>query len=265
VSVRSLVSIFLTPPAINMLLIAAGLILIARSRRIGMLLCTTGLISMWLLSTPVVSSTLARLLEAYPALDINTLPTDATMAIVVAGASHYDQAAEYGVSTPNDDALIRLHYVANLHNRTGLPILTTGGPMNRAQDIHAEVLAESLLSQFGIATQWLEKKSSTTGQNAEFSAEILLPEGVDTILLVTQAYHMRRAVKLYQMAGFTVHAAPTQLSAAFPWQQWKYWLPKVSSLELSYLVSHETLGLLWNQLTSAVERAHNDQLQSEGH
>jgi len=69
---------------------------------------------------------------------------------------------------------VRLHYAANLHNKTGLRILLTGGPMNKAQDIHSEVLAESLSSQFGISSTWLEKRSATTWQNAAFSAEILM-------------------------------------------------------------------------------------------
>lgn len=124
--------------------------------------------------------------------------------------------------------------------------------MNKAQDIHSEVLAESLSSQFGISSTWLEKRSATTWQNAAFSAEILMAEGIDTIVLVTQAYHMRRAAMLFEMAGFTVIAAPTQLSPSFPWRDWRYWMPKSDALHLSYLVFHETLGLLWYQLVSPV-------------
>jgi len=244
-----------------MLIIAIGLALMYRWRRVGMLLCIVGLTSLWLLSTPVVSTTLARALEAYPALDQATLPNNTKLAIVVAGAGHYDNAAEYGVSTPTEDGFIRLHCAANLHNRTGLPVLLTGGPTNKAQEVHSEVLAESLSSQFGITARWLEKKSSTTWQNAAFSAEILNLEGIDNVVLVTQAYHMRRAVMLYQLAGFTVSPAPTQLSPAFPWQMWKYWLPSARALRRSNLVFHETLGLVWYQFISPVNSQYENQVQ----
>ena len=251
--VRSLISIFFTPPAINMLMIAAGLLLIYRMRRTGMLLCVAGLVSLWLLATPIVSTALGRVIEAYPALDISSLPDTSKLAMVVAGSSHFDFADEYGVATPIESGLVRLHYAANLHNRTGLRVLLTGGPTNKAQKIHAEVLAESLSSQFGIEAKWIEKKSATTWQNAAFSAEILQSEGIDTIVLVTQAYHMRRAAMLFELAGFTVIAAPTQLSPNFPWHDWKYWMPTPDALQLSTLVFHETLGLLWYLFVSPVE------------
>ena len=229
-----------------------------------MLLCVTGLVSLWLLATPMVSTTLARTLEAYPAFDLASLPTQSNVAMVVAGAGHFDHAAEYGVATPIDSGLVRLHYAASLHNRTGLPVLLTGGPMNKAQDIHSEVLAESLSSQFGIQASWLEKKSATTWQNAAFSAEILQPEGIYTIVLVTHAYHMRRAAMLFEQAGFEVLAAPTQLSPAFPWQEWKFWMPEPNALQLSSLVFHEALGLLWYQFVSPLNSNFENEVKLSG-
>lgn len=249
---RELISIFLVPPALNMLMVAVGLILIYQLRRIGLLLCVTGMISLWLFSTPLVSTKLARTLEVYPAIDLAGITDTNNIAMVVAGASHIDEADEFGVATPTESGLVRLHYAANLHHRTGLRILLTGGPMNKARYIHAEVLAESLSSQFGIKPTWLEKKSATTWQNAAFSAEILNAEGIDTIVLVTQAYHMRRAAMLFETAGFSVIPAPTQLSPSLPWQNSRYWMPKASALHLSSLVFHETLGLMWYQLVSPV-------------
>ena len=72
---------------------------------------------------------------------------------------------------------------------------------------------------------------------------------------------MRRAVSLYERAGFTVLAAPTQLSPAFPWQLWKYWLPQTSALSRTNLVVHETLGLLWYELVSPQHSQYENQLQ----
>jgi uncharacterized SAM-binding protein YcdF (DUF218 family) len=257
---RTLISIFATPPALNLLLMMFGLLLLLRWRRTGVLVCLLSVISLWLLSTPQVSTTLARTIEAYPALPAETVAGADGLVIVVAGASHYDTAAEYGVATPVESGLVRLHYTANLHKRTGLPILLTGGPMNRAQEVHSEVLAESLSSQFGVRTTWLEKESATTWQNAANSADILLPQGYNTIVLVTQAYHMRRAAMLFETAGFTVIPAPTQLSPTFPLSDWRFWMPKADALELSSLVFHEALGLLWYRFVSPVNNRFENEI-----
>ena len=104
--VRSLISIFFTPPAINMLMIAAGLLLIYRMRRTGMLLCVAGLVSLWLLATPIVSTALGRVIEAYPALDISSLPDTSKLAMVVAGSSHF--CLLYTSPSPRDATLSRM-------------------------------------------------------------------------------------------------------------------------------------------------------------
>ncbi len=250
--IRVLVTIWLVPPALNMLVIASGLLLSRWYPRIGIFTCLAGLVSLWAFSTPYISSLLHASIERHAALEIESLNKTGADAIIVLGASHFDMAKEYGVSAPTADGLVRLHYAASLHHQTGLPILLTGGPMNKRQEIHSEVLGKSLSSQFGIDAKWLERKSSTTWQNAIFSAEILHSVGITDVLLVTHSYHMRRAAELYKLAGFNVIAAPTQLSDHYPWDDWRFWMPTIDALDLSNKVLHEYLGLAWYQLVSPI-------------
>ena len=72
-----------------------------------------------------------------------------------------------------------------------------------------------------------------------------------TVVLVTHAWHMPRAVLSFKRAGFDVIPAPT----AFTWNQkhWgkpTYWIPRVRNLRVSELAIHEYLGLGWYWLTS---------------
>ncbi len=242
---RMLISIWLVPPALNILMIAGGYLISRWYFRIGAFISFCGLLSLWLLATPYFSNLLHKSIEQHAPLALQNRQPGNVKAIVVLGASHFDLAPEYGVSTPTPDALVRLHYAANLHNKTGLPIMLTGGPMNQRQENHSEVLSESLKSQFGINAKWLERKSSTTWQNAIFSAEILHPLGIKDVLLVTHSYHMQRAVNLFEMAGFNVTAAPTHFSTHFDIRDWRYLMPDTSALKVSSSVFHEYLGLAW--------------------
>jgi len=242
----------LLPPGINIVLIVVGLLVVKLVRRSGLILISTGVISLLLLSTPVVSALLLLSIEDHRAVVPETIPKDRPMAIVVLGAGHSDVASEYGVSTPTDGGIVRLHYATSLHRRTELPILLTGGPLNARRNIHSEVLARTLKNEFKIEAKWLERKSATTWQNALYSAEILQGEGITDIVVVTHSYHMRRAVHLFQLAGFNVIAAPTQLGSPYNWRDWRYWLPNSGAMDLSSKVMHEYIGLLWYRLVSPV-------------
>ena len=54
-----------------------------------------------------------------------------------------------------------------------------------------------------------EDRSRDTHQNAVYSAVVLREQGAQKLLLVTSAFHMRRAVPLFEKQGFTVIPAAT--------------------------------------------------------
>ena len=249
---RSLVSALLMPPAINIIGVFVGLLLLRLVKRTALFVMLLSLLSLWLLATPLFSSMLHGSIEKYPAIDSFAIARHSPQAIVVLGAAHYDAAAEYqGQAVPTAYGLTRLHYAAYLQQQTGLPVMLTGGPMNRDQDVHAQVL-ERALAVYGVETRWREERSATTWQNALFSADILLPLGVQNVIVVTHSYHMLRAVQLFELAGFNVLPAPTELSTRFPWRRWAYWVPDTKSLALSHSVLHEYLGLVWYRWVSPV-------------
>ena len=258
---RLLLKTLLLPPAINLMVIAFALLLPKSLRQLARALIALSALSLWLLCTPVVSSMLAISIERYPAIDPQQAVQSGAKAIVVLGASHIDTAPEYGASSPNDDGLVRLHYAAHLHRRTELPLLLTGGPTNKLQRVHSRVLDRSLRQEYDISAAWIETKSATTWQNALYSAEILHPVGIRDIVLLSHAYHLPRAVKLFETAGFNVTAAPTRVNTQYPWNNWRFWLPSAVGLDLSAKVLHEYLGLLWYQFVSPVDNRIENELK----
>ncbi len=199
-------------------------------------------------SLPLVSGTLMASL-ARQAGPVPQSP-DGAQAIVILGSGLLRNAAEYGGDTANERTLIRSRYGAQLARRWHLPILVTGGRPTDATRSEAEVMAGVLRDEFGIAARWQESRAMDTADNARYSAEILRAAGVKRILLVTQAFHMPRAVRLFRAAGLEVVPAPTHFRA-LPDRSLEMFdlLPQASAMQQSYFALHEWLGITWAALS----------------
>ena len=110
--------------------------------------------------------------------------------------------------------------------------------------------ARALSQTTGVPVRWQEMQSLDTIQNAAMSAAILKEEGVRRIVLVTQAFHMPRAVRLFRAAGLEVIPAPTHFKAGglAPVTVTDF-LPRASALHNSFYAQHEWLGIAWLALT----------------
>ena len=69
-----------------------------------------------------------------------------------------------------------------------------------------------VLAEMGVAREqvWLESDSLNTWQNATQSAAVLRAHGIGRILLVTEAFHIRRSVWCFEKQGLQVIAAPCE-------------------------------------------------------
>ncbi len=240
---QEIIKAFLMPPALNGVLVVAGLLLFRWHKKAGGVLMLLSVVCLLLLSTDYVASVFERSNQKYGALNLEELPNNEPLTIVVAGASHNGRTDEYGYPTPTAVSLVRLHYASFLHRKTGYPVVLTGGEMNENQ-IHSEILAHSFQNEFKTEARWLEKKSRSTYENAKYTAEILFPLGRKTILLVTHSYHMNRAARSFQQVGFTVIPAPTIISRKVGMGNWRHWVPGASGLQRSANVIYEYFGLV---------------------
>lgn len=199
----------------------------------------------------ILSTGLGSMALVYPLEHLNRIApvsdTDTAEAIVVLAAGHYVPAPEYeNKSIPDYVALARLRYTSHLHRKTNLPILVSGGnsDVNGAYDAEAESMALALREDFSVPVKWTETKSSTTAENAKFSANILKKENISTILLVTDAMHMSRSILSFEAMGFKVIPAPTIFFSTRK-LEWNSLLPSAESLRRSYYATYEWLGIAW--------------------
>ena len=194
------------PPAAPMLLIATGLMLLTRARKLGLTLAWSGLGLYFVLSTPYTVGWLLRPLEDVPTVSAEAAST--AQAIVILGGGKRTIAPEYGGETINRLTLERVRYGARLARATDLPVLVSGG-LARDGLSEAELMRESLLTDFGVTATWVESASRDTRENARFSAERLREAGIGRILLVSHAVHIPRARAEFERHGIDVIPAPT--------------------------------------------------------
>ena len=191
---------------------------------------------MYLSSTPLVTEWLIwPLEETYPALNLSDLGANRVeQAIVVLSAGH-NYAPEYNGQTVSPDTLVRLRYAATLARHTHLPLLVSGD----------ERMQKVLEQEYLMPVRWNEQRSQDTWQNAQYSAEILQHHHIHSIFLVTNAWHMRRAVLAFERAGLKVTPAPTGY-VRFPASLYFYrLLPIQEALDLTQKALNEYFGYWW--------------------
>jgi uncharacterized SAM-binding protein YcdF (DUF218 family) len=233
------------PPTGLIVLIVIGLLLRNNWRRFGRRMVWVALIALILFGMPVVSGSMLLALET----GLPTVPQvdHPPQAIVVLGGevirAHQDRL---GIR-PGLLTLDRLRTAAALHRRTGLPILVTGGVTQPNTPGVGLVMAESLRDDFQIPPRWVESKSFDTWENARFSADILRPEGITSVYVVTHAWHMRRAILAFQGTGLTVTAAPTEPDEPLG-PNFLDFLPRAVGWQTAYFAIHEWIGYAWYKL-----------------
>jgi len=242
-----LLAALLLPPGNGLALL--GLAALYRRRRWAFGLALVGGLLLLLQSLPLVGSALMGTLE--DRAGAWQPDTAGAQAIVILGSGLIRPVAEFGGETATDRSLIRLRHGARLARETQLPVLISGGRPLRAENSEAAVMAGILKNEFGIAVRWREEQSQDTAGNAHYSAEVLRQAGITRVVLVTQAFHMPRAVSLFRAAGLEVIPAPTYFMGGDGGAPiWLDLLPRASALQRSYYALHEWLGLAWLHLAA---------------
>jgi uncharacterized SAM-binding protein YcdF (DUF218 family) len=246
--IRNAVAAALMPPGCLLLLSCCGLWLLRRRPRLGALLLGLSIVLLYALSTRFLADHLLQALET-PARD--PLAAGTGEAIVVLGAGTYQGAPEYGTDTVNAHGLVRLRYAARLHRASGKPMLVTGGSPEGASEAEAALMAATLKDDFGVAVKWTEDRSRTTLENARYSRALLSQAGINTVYVVTHAWHMPRAVLAFESSGFTVIPAATGYATRFRPTVLDF-VPDAHALADSSRWFHEIIGIAWYRIQFAL-------------
>lgn len=231
-----------------------GLALLRCKPAWGRRLIAVMLLSLTVLSMPVMPKRAMLWLESYAGspLALESLKPvdgqagrDAVMpqAIVILGAGAVI-APEYGTHTLGAVSLQRVRYGAWLARRTKLPVLVSGGNPDDTPQPEAWYMQQALTEELGQPARWVEDTSANTHENAINSAALLKAAGIRRIYLVTTASHMMRARRSFELAGLEVIPAPTVYSGRAFSLFWDDYVPNPASLSLWQELLHEVLGIV---------------------
>lgn len=232
------------PPGINFVLFITALVF-WKKRKLARNLIITSLILLYLSSITLVSDPFLRTIE-YPPLNPDTIASLNAKAIVVLGADRYSRAPEYQKDTVASQTLQRVRYAAWLAKKTGLPILVSGGSKIKGAQPEALLMQQVLETELGVKAPYLEVYSHNTYENAVCSKQILETINADKILLVTQAWHMPRAIRSFNDAGIQVIPASTGYTTSNKnGVSFGDLLPSARGLARTNIWLHELFGILW--------------------
>jgi uncharacterized SAM-binding protein YcdF (DUF218 family) len=172
------------------------------------------------------------------------LSGDYSLAIVLTGTT------DPGVRIPGQTQLTsgadRLTEALRLyHDKKIQKILITGGAASLSYPDHHEGReTKKLMQALGVDTDHLilEDKAKNTHENAKLSRERLSGQEED-ILLITSAYHMRRAWACFQKEGLEVTPYPVDYRYRAD-RGWRDWLPSVDALDQWETIIKEMVGLV---------------------
>jgi uncharacterized SAM-binding protein YcdF (DUF218 family) len=241
--------IFLLPVGVTLLLVLAGLLVRRRA------LIWTGIAVLWLSSTPVVSRLAVRATEGWAERGLAADASDAD-AIVVLSEGRVVAPGKAAVSEWNDAD--RFFGGLELFKAGKSPLLVfTGGaaPWEPNAALEGDILA-GYAKELGVPEGQIAKTPRVTNTAEEAVAVATLLRGrlsgptwrggPPRILLVTSAFHMPRARRLFERAGMSVIPFPVDFQVLLGGTvSVLAFLPTASALQQTEMAMREWYGRLF--------------------
>jgi len=216
-----------------------GALLTLRWPRIGLTLALVSSLSLFAAATPALSSYLMHRLET-------SLPTDTgfrdAQAIVVLGGNV--RSGDDEETIPDALGLLSMERVvmaASAYRQLHLPVAVSGGRLSGARSSEAALMKTMLERDFAIPVAWSEDASATTWEMAVYTARLLRPAGIKTVVLVSQAWHLPRAIWAFERAGLTALPWPAA-STVLRTGHVSDFLPSIDGLANTKDAVHEVIG-----------------------
>jgi len=236
-----LLSLLVYPLSLGLLLGLLGLALLGWRFWLGWSCVALALGGLYLSSTAPVADALMGLLEReYPPRAMSVI--ERAPAIVLLGGGTRGDTHMGTLADLNQHADRLVHAVA-LFRAGKAPLVLISGGAPRGGRPEAQQMRD-VLRVMGLpdAVMLLETESLTTDENALYTARLLAERDIRRVLLVTSAFHMRRAAAVFRARGVEVIPAPTDYQRLVAPGVLPRWLPSAGNLSRSTIALHELVG-----------------------
>ena len=245
---KKMIAALLMPLPIGILLMILALYFLYRDKRrraIGTLLAA--IVWLTLLSyAPVANALLHRLEFTYPPL--LKAPQNIEYIYVLGGGHNSDKTLPL-TSQLQDDAIIRLAEAIRLyHQLHEKPKIIVSGYSGYYSIVPHAQMQNRLAVALGIAPDKIITISEPVDTQEEAKAAKKLLQN-RPFILVTSAFHMRRAMQWFRLEGLNPVPAPTRHytnAEEVPY----YGIFSVHALKMSTIAIHESIGMVWQKIKS---------------
>ncbi len=229
---KKIISAMVMPLSIGLFLALIGLILLYINRvKSAKIFLTVSILWIALISYNPFSNSLLKPLEStYQKLQ--TIPPDVKYILLLGG-----------------DMENRAWEVLKLYHQIPKSKIITSG-YEGSLKIPEAIRTAEILSKIGIPIDdiIIHSKPKDTKEEAMKIKEIL---GEQPFILVTSAYHMPRAIALFQKEGLNPIAAPSDFKIQTKSKLLS--LPSGGNLQKTEIAWHEYLGILWGKLRGQID------------
>lgn len=172
-------------------------------------------------------------------------------AVVVLGGGVVKTPDGYQLSIYSTARLLKGLEIAKKKN---LPLIVTGGKLPGIDQLpEAEIMKQEAISLgFEKDRIFVEPLARTTKENAFYTSALLKQNGLEKIVLVTSAVHMKRAIYCFEKVGTSVIPCPTAFLYDHSKTEWVDLIPSRDALDANLAAIHECFGLMWYKITDLI-------------
>lgn len=236
------VGVILNPLSIALLFVILGLVLACRGRkRLGLWIIGCSAVWLWLWSTSIMTWIVGYPLERWYLVDgrvpaVETFPEVDAIVLLGGGVGINTNMSVYADMASSAD---RIWQAARLFKAGKAPRVVATGHCPEASTL-------PLIKDFGVAEDCVLVQHA---RNTEEEAKVIERLGYKKVLLVTSAWHMKRARLMFGMyaPGIEVHCAPTDFENTSMVKKsfsGKEFVPEVAILTLNTAALHEWIGIV---------------------
>jgi uncharacterized SAM-binding protein YcdF (DUF218 family) len=239
---KKIVSALIMPINIVLILLVFSIVFYKKRPQASFKYLVCSMLLLFVSSMPVSSDLFMHSIEDnYDSFTISDKPVDY---IVVLGGWHYPNDALPVTNQLSKMSLERLVEALRIFNLHPEARIITSGHHNTDSDSNAEKMKQSLVL-LGVPAQKIITENFP--KDTEEEAELISPrvQGT-TVVLITNAAHMPRAMKYFESQGVNPIAAPTGYWVKDPNKQktWRDYTPNSNTLYQTTIAWYETVGRL---------------------